>query len=324
MHDAIPEPNEKAAAFGILFVVILMTSGVVVPVGFLMPYGFALAVTLCAAVGKVVYLFAVFPETAPFADSGQKHGGFAETVSLAYRVLTRHTFIFRMCVILAFFGFGTSGYVIVFPLFMTGYMGFRKADNMVLVLVGMSSVLLTFMTSLGPLVARLGEVRVLRASFLAAVAFPLLCMACTEIWHLCALVAILAGPLMLAVPIVISIKGKLVAQDEQGLVQGSMASLSKLMTVLGFGFFSWVVRYSTDHGQVKSHSALHLPFLAIAGFNSVGLVLSCSLPTSLPPAPGVAKPPDKTELPQSDPASTRTPDGASSRIHGSLVGVALE
>lgn len=286
LHDAIPNPDDKAAAFGIFFVVMCLVGAIVLPIGFIMPPLFALAVTLVAIVLKLLYLFIAFPETAPVAASAQERSSsFLEVARVTFRVLTRNSFIFRMSAILALFGLGGSGYAVLGPLYMNGYVGVKRSDSLVLALVAGASVLAMFAVALGPLVARLGEVRVLQISMVASTVFPLLWPACTEVWHLCVLFGLFSGPLMLSVPVVISIKGKLVAGDELGLVQGAMASISKLMATLGLAFFGWLAGYATDGGQVKSTGAFYMPMSFVAGFNLAALLLSASLPTSLPPPP---------------------------------------
>mmetsp|Transcript_66491 Transcript_66491/g.187296 ORF Transcript_66491/g.187296 Transcript_66491/m.187296 type:complete len:463 (+) Transcript_66491:75-1463(+) len=283
LHDAIPNPDDKAAAFGVFFVVMGLVGAIVLPIGFIMPPLWALAVTLVAIVLKLLYLFFAFPETAP--ASAQDRSSFLEVAHVTFRVLTRNNFIFRMSAILALSALGGSGYAILGPLYMNGYVGVKRSDTLVLALVAGVSVLAMFAVALGPLVARVGEVRVLQISMVASTVFPLLWPACTEVWHLCVLFGLFTGPLVLSVPVVISIKGKLVAEDELGLVQGAMASISKLMATLGLAFFGWLAGYATDGGRVKSTGAFYMPMSFVAGFNLAALLLSTSLPTSLPPPP---------------------------------------
>merc|ERR1712226_1554062 len=97
--------------------------------------------------------------------------------------------------------------------------------------------------------------------------------------------AIFAGPLTLCYPVVMAIKSNLVATDEQGLVQGAVASIGKAMATVGFLLFSYLFKGTSRDGEVRSRSALLVPFLTIAGIQLIGLLLACSLPRQPPPPP---------------------------------------
>ncbi|CAE8610231.1 unnamed protein product [Polarella glacialis] len=254
--------------------------------------------SLVAAGLKVSFLFFMFPETAklvePELDSGDSDSrspGFPaapdliETARHAFRVLTRHSFIARMTMVLTMTGFAGSGYAIVMPPFMTGYLGFTRRDKLALFMSAAASVLITFLAVLGRLVSRFGSVRVLQMSLAAYVVFPVCCSACGREWHLVALVAIFAGPLCMAFPVVSAIKSNLVAQDEQGLVQGAIASIGKGTATAGFLLFSFLFALETHSGQIKDRSAVFLPFLVISGISLSAFLLSCSLPLEPPPPP---------------------------------------
>jgi len=223
-----------------------------------------------------------FPETSPMIASNEDRKGVSATVRLACRVLTRQSFIFRMACILMLTGLGSSGYAIVVPPFMTGYLGFERIHKLMLFVAMGISMAFTFALILRPLTRNLGEIRVLQISFASSALVPIFCTMCTQIWHLVLLVGIFTGPCTVSYPVVMAIKSNLVAADEQGLVQGAIASIGKGVATIGYIFFSLLFTFSTKSGEIKDESALYAPFLAIACINFAGFLLACTLPLTVP------------------------------------------
>jgi DHA1 family tetracycline resistance protein-like MFS transporter len=285
MSDLIPKAEERATAFGLFMAIMMITSGVVMPIAFLIPKNCALAVSLTAAALRLLYLFTIFPETAPLAIAPEERNGILATARLAFKVLTRHNFIFRMTLVLTLSGLGASGYAIVMPPFMTGYLGFERKHKLMLFMACGASMAFAFLVLLGPLTAFFGDVGVLKISLTAAVMFPVLCSLCSKIWHLVVLAGLFAGPLSMAYPMVMAIKSNLVAQDEQGLVQGAIASIGRGTATVGFVFFSIFFKIATQGGEIKDNAVLIGPFLAIGCINVFALLLAFSLPKVPPPPP---------------------------------------
>lgn len=283
MSDLVPEPEERAGAFGLFMGVLMIVSGIAMPIAYLVPRRFALYVSLIAYASRLTYLFTAFPETISATASADDREGVMATAKSAFRLLTRHSFIFRMSTVLAVSGLASSGFVIVMPPFMTGYLGFERIHQLYMFMACGASMMISFLCVLGPLTARFGDVKVLQISLSTAVAFPVLCGFCTEIWHLIFLMAIFSGPLCLCYPVVMAIKSNLVAQDEQGLVQGAVASIGKATATIGFLLFSVLFKVSSRDGEVKSRNAVLMPFLTIAGIQLIALLLACSLPRMPPP-----------------------------------------
>eukprot|EP00747_Dinoflagellata_sp_TGD_P135234 gnl/TRDRNA2_/TRDRNA2_175434_c2_seq2.p1 gnl/TRDRNA2_/TRDRNA2_175434_c2~~gnl/TRDRNA2_/TRDRNA2_175434_c2_seq2.p1 ORF type:complete len:423 (+),score=37.84 gnl/TRDRNA2_/TRDRNA2_175434_c2_seq2:156-1271(+) len=301
MSDLIPDPKERAGAFGMFIAVLMLIWGITMPFAFMLPRQYTLTVSVVAAALKLVYLFCVFPETATrtsIADEGSAVGrqGICSTISFAFHVLTRHSFIFRMALVLTISGLASSGYAIIMQPFMIGYLGFSRMQLLSILSVAGTSMILTFLFLLGPLVARVGDVRVLQISLFAAAVFPAICARCSELWQMLVLVGLLAGPLALIIPVVSAIKSNLVSADEQGLVQGAIASIGKATATFGFLFFGWLFRCVTENGKMKSQSAILLPFLFVSGINAAALILAGTLATVPPPPPDSAGTGTEVEL----------------------------
>jgi len=262
--------------------------GIVMPFGFLLPQEWALVASLAAGGIKLIYLFVLFPETS------SQHSSTAEitppqsplvTCRRAIKVLTRNSFIAMFAMTLIISGLAGAGYAIVMPPFMTGYLGFKRVDKLALALAAAVSVMITFLGVLGPVVQQFGQVRALQFSLAASASCPFLAASCREQWHLIALAAVLAGPVVMSIPLVSALKSNLVAQDEQGLIQGAVASLGKGAATLGFLVFSFIYRSETESGKVESIEAALPSFMVIAVFSLASLALACNLPLQPPPPP---------------------------------------
>lgn len=285
MSDIVQTPEDRAAAFGIFIGVLMIVVGIVGPCGFLLPQKYTLVVSLVAAFLKLVYIFMVFPETAPKAvASSAQHSSFIDVVRQASRILTRNAFILRMALVLALVSLAGGGFAIVMPPFMTGYLGFTRRDKLIMMICAILSALVGFLGLLNPLITRFGSVRVLQMSLTSFIMFALVSPACTYKWHMWILTVLSFGPMLLALPVVTAIKSNLVRQSEQGLLQGSIASISKGATTLGFMLNGLVIKAATHSGSNVSQSSVFLPFCVIASIACMSLLVACSLPLD-PPSP---------------------------------------
>ncbi|CAL1166368.1 unnamed protein product [Cladocopium goreaui] len=282
MSDSIEDPEERAAAFGTFMACSMLMIGVVMPFGFLLPRSVALVVSVVCAVLNLIYLFLFFPETSQHAKAtsaaAQETANPLRSMKDAFRVISRNTFMLRLAVVLMVAGLGASGYAIVFPPFMMGYLGFTRQEKLILFAAGAVSALVTFGCLLGPLVRRLGSVRVLRISMSIAAFMPIAIALCQDRVQLTILTFITSGPLFMAIPLVSALKSGLVKPSEQGLIQGAIASIGKGASTLGFIIFSTIFGMSTKNGEDTGLAAVLPSFGTIALISFVALALACSLP----------------------------------------------
>jgi len=295
MSDLIEDPEERAAAFGTFMAVSMLLGGLVMPFGFLLPRSVALTVSVVVAVVKVFYLFLFFPETRQMkVQDGPELTERTQmrtqtnpfrSMSEAFQVLSRNTFMMRLAVVLIVSGFGASGYAIIMPPFMMGYLGFTRKQKLLLYVAAALSALVSFGLLLGPAVRHFGSVRVLRFSLLVNAFMPLAIALCQDQYQLTFLTFLTCGPLFMSLPLVSALKSALVKHSEQGLVQGAIASMSKGAATLGFVVFSTIFSMSTRNGEVSGLKGILPSFAVITVISSIALILACSLPNE-PPAIG--------------------------------------
>ncbi|CAE7202810.1 tetA [Symbiodinium natans] len=292
MADAIDDPQERAAAFGSFMAASGLLAGSVLPFGFILPSSWLIWVSLAAGAVKLMYLFCVFPESAknvqtanrPRSSSGSSSSlNPISSVSSALSLLNRNAFIARLAMVLVCAGLASSGYAIVMPPFMMGYLGYTRSNKLVLVCAAALSALISFTCLLGPAVKRCGQVRVLQYCLAASVFVPFLFAFCKEQWQLAAILFLFTGPIALAAPLVQALKSMLVSESEQGLVQGAVASMTKGAATVGFVIFSAVFGLTNGGGKADSVRAVLPSFALIAGMFAISAGFASTLPLTPPP-----------------------------------------
>ncbi|CAK9067242.1 Nodulation protein NolO [Durusdinium trenchii] len=291
MSDAIEDPEERPAAFGSFMASVMLIIGIVMPFGFLLPRSVALAVSLGALCVKLLYIFLIFPETAKQAKDSKpqltaQEANPLHTAKHALEVLSKNFFISRLAVVLVVSGLAGSGYAIVMPPFMMGYLGVTRKQKLCLAAAAGVSALVGFGLLMGPLVARFGPVRVLRMSLAIAAVVPLAISVCQDQMQLTILVFFVAGPLIMSIPLVSALKSALVSPSEQGLVQGAIASITKGAATLGFVLFSVLFGLTSNDGEVGGVAAVLPVFGTIDAWCEEG-VQPAESATSAPARAGV-------------------------------------
>jgi len=93
------------------------------------------------------------------------------------------------------------------------------------------------------------------------------------------------GPLTLLSPVISGIKASLVAEDEQGIMQGALTAATNLASGLCDMFFGWFYAYATAGGSIKQRSAAFPPFVLSGVLGACAFMIACFLPLQLPPPP---------------------------------------
>lgn len=285
MSDVITETHSRATAYGVLITGVVLGVAIVLPLAALLPEGAAVIVSMVAAVVKLVFVCTAFPETAPSAAKGSRpFNPVALARDIAEVFCRRNSCIARMALVLLLTGLtGTGLQAIAVPI-LTGYIGMTRATMTLLGACCAASALLSMLGLLGPLVRSVGEVGSLRVCLGAAVAYPPLFAACTRPSHVMLLSGLLVGPMSLLFPVISSIKSNLVAEDEQGLVQGALAAVRVAAVAAADLFFGWLFQHATQGGSAP-RSATMLPLATVTGLAVAALAIACSLPPVLPPPP---------------------------------------
>lgn len=292
MSDLLPEPEERAAGFGMFIAVLMLLACFSMPLGYILPRQPAVVGSLVFAALKIAYLLMVFPETlspeaklaaASKQGRSQSLAGFLSTVKCSFQILTRNSYISRMACLLSLSGLGGAGYGICMGPFMTGYLGFSRIDQLYLGVASFASIIFTFLFVSPVLTTRLGEMRTLQVGLTANVAFPLCIARCSAVWHLVVCGFVLSGPIFLQIPVISAIKSNLVGKDEQGLMQGTIAAIGRTTSAVGFLAFGGLYKYVTQGGKSRSELEIgsSICFLIISCFSFTSLMIACSLPSNL-------------------------------------------
>ncbi|CAE7202805.1 tyr-3 [Symbiodinium natans] len=220
--------KERAAAYGVFMAAAMLLFATGMPMGYVLPRGMALAISVTAGIAKLVYLFLVFPETARKAERASTvEPNPLRTMTSACSLLAKNAFAKRLACVLVFTGIGSAGYGVVLPPFMMGYLGYTRKDKLVLMCIAAASALVAFACLMGPLVRAFGQVRTLQFCLIASACVPLLTAACQDQLQLDVLTPLLVSPTVLAIPLFSALKSAVVSSQEQGLIQGAVASMSK-------------------------------------------------------------------------------------------------
>jgi len=286
MSDIIEDPQERAAAFGTFMAVVMVLFVAGMPLGYVIPRGVALAISVAAGMAKLAYLFVIFPETSRKATQQQSpvQKNLLQTMVSACSLLSKNAFAKRLACVLVCSGIGSAGYGVALPPFMMGYLGYTRSNKLVLMCIAALSALVAFGVLLGPLVKVLGQVRTLQLCLAASAAVPLLTAVCQDQWQLGVLTPILVFPIVMSIPLVSALKSAVVSSRDQGLVQGAVASMTKGAATAGSLIFGSVFAATTGGGKANSAGSVLPCFALVACIYALAAGIACTLPTVPPPA----------------------------------------
>jgi len=314
IQHLIPDDKERAEAlkmFGMVFVPLIICSMVT---GFLIHEQYAMVVSLVASALQVLYTVFFFPETAPRVIEEGDHSavGLRTVLQDVRRVFSRNSFIRRVAIVIAFFGFAAGSLGVLFPPFMTGRLGIKKADKLQIVATALP-IAIIFLALWNRVISCIGLVRVLQIAVLGSSFFVAACLMCNQLWQLLVVLALCVGPISWGFPTLLRIKSNLVAEDEQGTAQGATAGIGKGAAFIGIVFMGQFFKRSTQHGD-DLQQGLIPPFLTVAGVYFAAFLLTLSLPATLPPTPLSE---GALELPSVAVSSSPTHSALSSDSHSS-------
>jgi len=283
MNDLVPEPENRAVAFGVLIVAVVVFAGATLPFGGLLPRSAAVTASGIMAVLHIVFVTFFFPETSPMSASSKKALGLVSVLRSMARVFGSSSFILRMVYVLVLSGLALAGLGTLLVPYATGYLGMDRKMGAGFAFLSGTAVLSTLALGLKPMLERLGEVGTMRVSLAASVAYPLLVPLCKDALHFMVLTAVFMGPMAMQFPVISAIKSNLVGKDDQGVVQGALAAIRVLAVAVADAFFGWLYRHVTDGGAAPSPSAVCTPIFTTAGLSALAFLVACTLPTELPP-----------------------------------------
>lgn len=288
-YDLVPQPDQRAPAMAVIIGGFVAAATFALPLGALLPPEIIAAISAVAAVSRLAFLYSLFPETAPNKAETQNMWDIFNAPIAVLPMLTRNSFIIRMAFVLVCSSLSQAGLVTILMPYLQGYLGITRETALPLIMACVASGVVAYSVLLRPFVAHLGQVWALRLCLGFSCAFPLLLAACDSVQHLALMCFIAVGPLTLLSPVVSSIKGNLVAPDEQGLMQGVLAAVTSLACGICDLLFGWLYAFSTRGGTVNDRSAAFPPLFLCSFFGLLAFVLSCNLPLSLPPPRAMSK-----------------------------------
>lgn len=188
-----------------------------------------------------------------------------------------------MALVFVLSGQALVGLITVAKPYLTSYLGVNRPVGARIAFVSGTSVVISIIVGLKPLVARYGEVRAMQICLGFLAALPLVYCACSEVWHIFVLVALFSGPMVLQFPIITAIKSNLVNEEEQGLMQGTLASFRVFAEAIAGALFSAFYNHSTAGGSSSDRTQAFPPFVLASALGAMALLVACTLPERPPP-----------------------------------------
>jgi len=284
INDLAVEPTHRAPAVAVVIGGVVTAACVVLPFAALLPPITLVCLSGTFAVVKLLYLHYIFPET-NVSRTKARNWEAALAPCTAFAILSRDSFIFRMTLVLVFSGLSQAGLNTILMPYLTGYVGFKRSDFLPLMLVCVPAGILAYAGYLRPLIEHAGQVITLRICLALTVAFPALCLSCTSALGFIVLCSIVCGPMTILSPTISGIKGSIISQEEQGVVQGAIAAITNLACGICDVFFGWFWVQVTAGGTQVEKSATVPVFLLSSALGLVAFCLACWLPSEIPQTP---------------------------------------
>lgn len=286
LADLAPKPEIRATIFGASMVLyeVMVLLGMVV--GSMLSLKTALAVGILSHTAQIIYMLACVPESLPQERRKPldlSSGVFSLVGGLS--ILFRNSKLRTICSIYVLSEFSGSGVDVVGTSYLQKYLAWTEHDNYLSGILGQMSILTWLGVFLPPILAMSGEVGVFFISqFVMTVYNACFCFVRSP-HQVFALTGFLSGAGGLTFPATAALKGSMVADDEQGHVQGAVQTVKDLAGALGPVFFGMcfnVVDASPTLSSSMGHQrAAQLIFVMAATLNLCALPLVCSLPRDL-------------------------------------------
>lgn len=269
--DLIEDSRDSSVAFGLVSAGALLSTMVGATVGnFLSLQEGVAAMMFFDIIILLPYLVCCLPETLP-QSKRQAMQWRAAAPGLGLSILGRNQLFLQLSTLVVGSTFIGTGFQRVSSSFLQKYIRWPKSCNNLAFIIGCSSSILWAGGGLSITHRAVGDVGSLGLALWAG-ALYMLCFACiTQQWQVYILNAVLLGPQALAFPAISAIKSRLVAEHEQGLLQGSLTTGKSIAECIGpilFGFLFEVFSRPFDgdsgdpgHSQFASRIPILIAFL---------------------------------------------------------------
>ncbi|CAE8607055.1 unnamed protein product [Polarella glacialis] len=167
--------------------------------------------------------------------------------------------------------------------FCTAYLGVTRAEGTSIIAIAIGSGIVGVALVVGPLERWAGQMGALKWCLAFGVLLPGLLPFCADVRDVMYLFAALSAPAFMLGPLFSAIKSNLVCEEEQGLIQGALASVANLATAVSDVVFGLLYSYLTQGGTNPLRSSASPLFFGSAAFAALAWLLALTLPATVPP-----------------------------------------
>lgn len=262
--DLVKQQEHRAAAFGCVLVAYETAMLTGMAIGRLLPLQAAMAVALMLLCMNLTYLALCLQETVPMQRRKQLDlKPLAPLASLT--ILLRSEGLQCLTFVFVISGFVRQGVETINIGYFQKYLSWSAAANYTSAILGQLSILVWIGVLLKPISQRCGEVGLLLASQLASAVYNICLCFVWDASQVFVAVALLCGTVSLSFPATAALKGAMVAEDEQGHVQGAVQAVKDGAEALGQLAFGALFNMCDNTHQRTSLSGV--PFLIGAFLN---------------------------------------------------------
>ncbi|CAK9067421.1 unnamed protein product [Durusdinium trenchii] len=298
--DLIEDNRDSSVAFGLVSAVALLSTMLGAGIGAFLSMKSGVAAMIFFDMGILLpYLVCCLPETlVPAKRQAMQWRAAAPGLGLRYQtmkvallsvvsqgILVRNQLFMQLSTLVIGSTFIGTGFQRVSSSFLQKYIRWPKHCNNVAIIIGGASSIVWTGFGLSITSKIMGDVGSLGLALWAG-AFYMLCFAfITTQWHVYILNAVLLGPQALAFPATSAIKSRLVAESEQGLLQGALNTGKSIAESVGpilFGFLFEVFSAPFDgHDSHTTKVSARIPILLAFLLSLPLLCLAAMLPQKL-------------------------------------------
>eukprot|EP00933_Yihiella_yeosuensis_P061936 TRINITY_DN64813_c0_g1_i1.p1 TRINITY_DN64813_c0_g1~~TRINITY_DN64813_c0_g1_i1.p1 ORF type:complete len:475 (-),score=43.71 TRINITY_DN64813_c0_g1_i1:48-1472(-) len=299
ISDIVMDPEERAAAVGLFFLFAIVIIVALLPLAGMLPASTAIGISLGASAVKIIFNWTVLPETMQTMQTLQSNKDDSENSVYAHtrirEMFSGNKFLQIMAGILIVSSLSTAATNTILTPYLTAFLGLTRIEGTKLLALSFVSGAAGLAIAVKPLVRAVGQVGALRICLFFQAIYPLLLPFCSDTNQLSILIGMLCPPMFMLAAIISGLKSNLVGPDEQGLVQGVLASVANFATAFSDVVFGFLYSLVTEGGSNTTPSSTFPLFFSSSCLGFCALVLAILLPQSLPfstqrPVDGTAAP----------------------------------
>lgn len=293
INDAFPERQLRAPTLSIFTVIMIFCVVSSLTLSVFLPSRGCIGIAVVITLVRQVFVLVAFPETAKFSGSSilRSRSGPLAAGRAAFVIIWNSPALFRLSCMSVLMAISGSGLMHIMLQYLTAYAGFSRSLLVLFGLVMLTTTFVVLAIVARPLLAHLGVLRVLKLSAILNQAFPVaLSLVDAEVsWQVLVVAMLGVWPGMLFYISLSAIKGCLVEEEEQGLIQGAMMSMAGLASTIAAPLFNCFYYICTAGGTAQSSSAVAPPLLLSAAIGLLSLLCSASLSSDVQLSAAMAK-----------------------------------